>query len=122
MKIVDFMNVKWHCTFIFHTNYSLFKDKVILSANVFLGSYEEENQMFKMLGVEYIPYHACSNDCILYRDKYADKQICPKCGHDKNHKSRNKDKTYGSPHNILRHMHIIPRIQGLFCCKELAML
>ena len=80
MKIVDFMNVKWHCTFIIHTNYSLFKDKVILSANVFLGSYEEENQMLKMLGVEYIPYHACSNDCILYKGEYADKETCSQCG------------------------------------------
>jgi hypothetical protein len=27
--------------------------------------------MLKILGVEYISYHACPNDCILYRGEYA---------------------------------------------------
>ena len=36
-----------------------------------------------MLGVTYISYHACLNDYILYRGEYADKEICPKCGHDR---------------------------------------
>ena len=64
------------------TNYRLFKDKVLSSDNVLLGSCEEANILLKMLGVEYISYHACPNDCILYRGEYADKVICPKCGHD----------------------------------------
>jgi hypothetical protein len=42
--------------------------------------------MLKMLGVEYTSYHACLNDYILYRNKYADKDICPECGHDMYHK------------------------------------
>jgi hypothetical protein len=42
--------------------------------------------MLKMLGVEYISYHACLNDCILYINEYADKEICPECGHDRYHK------------------------------------
>jgi hypothetical protein len=78
--------------------------------------------MLKILGVEYISYHACLNDCILYRGEYADKEICLKCGHDRYHKSNKKGKSHGPPHNILRHMPIIPRIQRLFHCKELAML
>ena len=49
------------------TNYRLFKDKVLLSDNVLLGSCEEAKNFLKMLGVEYISYHACTNDCILYR-------------------------------------------------------
>jgi hypothetical protein len=32
--------------------------------------------MLKMLGIEYISYQACMNDCILYRNEYADKEIC----------------------------------------------
>ena len=63
-----------------------------------------------MLGVEYISYHACPNDCILCRGEYADKGRCPKCGHDRYIKSNNKDKAHGSADKILRHMHIIPRI------------
>ena len=64
------------------TNYRLFKYKVLLSDNVLPGSCEEANKFLKMLGVEYISYHACSNDCILYRGEYPEKDICPKCGHD----------------------------------------
>ena len=57
-------------------------------------------KLLKMLGVEYISYHACPNDCIIYRGEYAekyifpndfiiyrgeyaDKEICPICGHEK---------------------------------------
>ena len=51
----------------------IFKDKVLPSDNVFPGSCEEEKKLLKMLGVEYISYHACLNDSILYRGEYADK-------------------------------------------------
>ena len=64
------------------TNYRLFKDKVLPSDNVLPGSYEEAKKLLKMLGVEYISYHACPNDFILYRGEYADKVMCLKCGHD----------------------------------------
>ena len=120
--MVNFMNVKWHYIFVFPTNYRLFKDKVLLNDNVLPGSCKEEKQMLKMLGVEYISYHVCPNDCILYRCEYADKEIYPKCGHDRYHKSRNTNKAHRPPHKILRHMPIIPRIQMFFHCKELAML
>ena len=77
--------------------------------------------MLKMLGVEYISYHVCPNDCILYRCEYADKEICPKCGHDIYKESNNKAKAHVPPNKMLRHMPIIPRIKRLFCYKELAM-
>ena len=59
------------------------KDKVLPSDNVLLGSCEESKKLLKMLSVEYISYHACMNDCILYRGEYADQEICLKCGHDR---------------------------------------
>ena len=34
-----------------------------------------KKKLLKMLGVEYISYHACPNDSILYRREYADKEI-----------------------------------------------
>ena len=61
----------------------LFKDKVLPSDNVLLGSYEEVKKLLKILGVEYISYHACPNDFILYSGEYADKGICTKCGNDR---------------------------------------
>jgi hypothetical protein len=78
--------------------------------------------MLKILGVEYISYHACLNDYILYRGEYENKEICLKCGHDRYHKSNKNGKSHSPPHNILGHMPIIPRIQRLFHFKELAML
>jgi hypothetical protein len=66
-----------------------------------------------MLCVENISYHACLNDCILYRGEYVDKEMCPKCGHERYHKSNKNGKSHGPPHEILRHMPIIPRTQAL---------
>ena len=68
------------------TNYRLFKEKILTSDNVLTGSYEEAKKLLKMSGVEHISYHACPNDCILYKGEYAEKEICPKGGHDRYHK------------------------------------
>ena len=100
------------------TKYRLFKDKVLPSDNVLPGICEEVNKLLKMLGVEYISYQACPNDCILYRGENLEKEICPKCGYERYDKSKNKGKSrIGPPFKILRHMPIIPRIQRLFHCK-----
>ena len=97
------------------TNYKLFKYKVLPSDNVLPGRCKEENKLLKMLGVEYISYHACPNDCILYRGESAEKEICLKCEHDKYDKSKKKGKSHTvPPFKILRHMPIISRIQRLF--------
>ena len=90
--------------------------------NVFLGSYEEVKKLFKILCVEYISYHGCPNDFILYRGEYVYKEILLKFGHDRYDKLKKKGKSHGPPFKILRHMTIIPSIQRLFRCKELAML
>ena len=102
------------------TNYRLFKDKVLPSDNFLPNNCKDAKKLLKMLGVEYISYYACPNDCILYRGKYADKE---KCGHDRYDKLKKKGKSRTSPpFKILRHIPIIPRIQRIFHCKELAML
>jgi len=122
MNVNNYIGINVHLIFSMITNYKLFKDKVLLSDNVLPGSCEEAKKLLKMLGVEYISYHACPNDCILYRGEYAEKEICLKCGHDRYDKSKNKGKSCGPPFKIFRHMPIIPRIQRLFQCKELNML
>ena len=75
-----------------------------------------------MLGVEYIFYHDCLNDCMLYRGKYEDKEICPNVDMTGIRNQKMGVKEHGPPHNILRHLPIIPTIQKIFHCKELAML
>ena len=82
MNFNNYISINVHLIFSIITNYRLFKDKVLSSDNVLPDSYEEANKLLKMLGVEYISYHAGQNDCILYRGEYAEKEICLKCGHD----------------------------------------
>ena len=83
MNVNNYIGINVHLLFSMTTNYRLFKYKVLISDNVLPDSCEEENKLLKMLCVEYISYHACTNDYILYRGEYADKEICPKCGHDR---------------------------------------
>ena len=117
MNINNYIGINVHLIFSM-TIYRLFKDKVLLSDNVFLGSSEEAKTLLKMLGVEYKSYHTCPNDCILYRGEYAEKEIFPKCGHDRYDKSKKKGKSrIGPPFKILKHISTIQRIQRLFRCK-----
>ena len=69
MNVNNYIDINVHLLIYFSmiTNYKLFKDKFLLSDNVFPGGCEEAKQLLKMLGVEYISYHACPNDCIIYR-------------------------------------------------------
>ena len=91
------------------TNYRLFKAKVLPSDNVLPNSYKKVKKFLKMLGVEYVSYHACLDDCILYRGEYVVKEMCLKCGHDRYHNKKREGKLHG-PHNILRNMPITQRI------------
>ena len=84
MNVNNYIGINVHLLIYFSmiTNYRLFKNKVLSSDNVLPDSYEEAKKLLKMLGVEYISYHACPNDFIIYIGEYEDKEICPKCGHD----------------------------------------
>ena len=67
MNINNYIDINVHLIFSMTiTNYRLFKDKVLQSDNVLPGSCEEAKKLLKMLCVEYISYHACSSDFILY--------------------------------------------------------
>ena len=70
MNVNNYIDINVHLILIYFsmiTNYRLFKDKVLPSDNVLPDSCEEAKKLLKMLGVEYISYHACPNDCIIYR-------------------------------------------------------
>lgn len=40
----------------------------------------EAKKTIKVLGLEYEKIHACPNDCIMYRNEFADLTQCPNCG------------------------------------------
>ena len=50
-----------------------------LNNEMSLSMYEAK-KAFSALGMEYKKIHACSNDCILYRNQYKDGITCLTCG------------------------------------------
>ncbi|RHN45055.1 hypothetical protein MtrunA17_Chr7g0226101 [Medicago truncatula] len=96
--------------------------------NILPNSYYE-TKMISGLGLGYEKIHACPNDCILYRDKYVNDQVCPKCGTSR-WKTTNEDvqangmetsdKRKNLPTKILRWFPLKPRLQRLFMSSEVA--
>ncbi|XP_057247430.1 uncharacterized protein LOC130589846 [Beta vulgaris subsp. vulgaris] len=74
------------------------------------------------LGLEYERIDACPNDCMLYRNEYADLYECPRCG-----KSRYKlpDGVVPGPGNtgpsakVLWYLPVVPRFRRLFSLKKM---
>ena len=83
MNVNNYIGINVHLIFSMITNDRLFKDKFLPSDNLLPGICEEAKKLLKMLGVKYISYHACPNDCILYKGEYVDKDMCSKCQHDR---------------------------------------
>ena len=40
----------------------------------------EAKKILCPVGIEYQKIHACRNDCILYKDEFAEMDCCPVCG------------------------------------------
>nr|XP_017228874.1 PREDICTED: uncharacterized protein LOC108204092 [Daucus carota subsp. sativus] len=74
----------------------------------------EAKKTLNDLGLEYIKFHACPNDCVLYRGLNIDASECPKC-----HLSRWKVGKDGKPRinvpaNVMWYFPIIPRFKRMF--------
>ena len=57
----------------------LLEDMLPLNNEISLSMYEAKKTL-SALGMEYQKIHACSNDCILYRNQYKDAIACLTCG------------------------------------------
>ncbi|XP_028801682.1 uncharacterized protein LOC114756892 [Neltuma alba] len=74
------------------------------------------------MGMGYEKIHACPNDCILYREEYANLSECPKYGSSRYKVKKHKDSddgdanetTKGQPLKVLWYLLIIPRFKRLF--------
>ena len=82
----------------------------------------EAKKTMKVLGLDYDKIHACPNDCILYRNEFANLIECPICG-----ESRWKIKNDGSkqlrkgvPGKVLWYFPIIPRFKRMFHSTQTA--
>lgn len=87
----------------------------------------QAKKMLCPMGLEIERIHACSNDCILYRNEHRDLLVCPVCGaprykqkekrNDKKRKSPADDGEEimkGVPAKVLWYLPIIPRLERLF--------
>src|SRR4051794_1752767 len=62
-------------------------------------------------------YHACTNDCIMYRDEYKDRTTCPKCGH-----GRYKVGIKKAPRKVVWYFPLTPRPQRYYVDRKEAKL
>ena len=53
--------------------------KVLPAGRLCPTSVEEAKKIVCPLDLPHIRYHTCINDCIIYQNKHAEKNVCPKC-------------------------------------------
>lgn len=85
------------------------------NGNTLPSSAYAAKKVIKSLTLNYEKIHACTNDCILYWDKYANENTCPKCGTSrwKMDPKTNRVKE-GVPAKVLRHFPLTKRLKRLY--------
>src|SRR3954464_3114994 len=84
--------------------------------NTLTSSIEEAKKIVCPLDLPHHRYHACINDCIMYRDEYKDRTTCPKCGHGR-YKVGNKK----PPRKVVWYFPLTPRLQRYYVDRKDAM-
>ena len=77
--------------------------------NTLPTSIDEAKKIVCPLDLPHVKYHACINDCALYRDEYKDRTTCPVCGQGR-YKRGNKK----VPRKVVWYFPITPRLQRYF--------
>ena len=54
--------------------------KMLPEDNTLSKNHYEAKNILCLLGMEYQKNHACPNECILYRNEFAEMRKCPTCG------------------------------------------
>ena len=90
------------------------------NGNVLPQSLYESKKTMSKLGLDYLKIHACPNDCILYRNSYADAKCCPKCGLSQWKLKKDLSEKEGQPAKVLWYFPIIPRLRRWFKSPKIA--
>ena len=101
------VNNRW--TDVSFDNNMEFWGDVLPENNTLPRSIDEAKKVVCPLDLPYVKYHACINDCALYRDEYEDRVTCPVCGQPR-YKRGNKK----VPHKVVWYFPITPRLQRYF--------
>jgi hypothetical protein len=80
-------------------------------------TYQELSTILKEIGMEYQVIDACPNDHIIYYGQYGSESNFPKC---QINRYRTGQLTKKVPHKVLFYIPIIPRLQRLFRCQNIA--
>src|SRR4051812_49872874 len=82
--------------------------------NLCLTNIEEAKKIVCPLDLPHVRYHACINDCIIYRNENAEKTICPECNASR-YKKDGKTKT---PQKVVWYFPLTPRLQWYFIDRK----
>ncbi|XP_017239687.1 uncharacterized protein LOC108212475 [Daucus carota subsp. sativus] len=88
--------------------------------NVLPTNAYETKKTLRDLGLEYVKYHACPNDCILYRGIYENASVCPKCHLTRWKVARDGIVRVNNPAKIMWYFPIIPRFRRMFKSESTA--
>ena len=102
--------------------------KVMPKDNKLPRSCDEAKKIVCPLGLDVKRYHACPNDCIIYRKEYENLDKCPRCQASRFKRGREpiedagKRVTKGTPAKVVWHLPLTPRLKRLFANKKDAQL
>ena len=82
---------------------------VLPAGNLCPTSVDEAKKIVCPLDLPHVRYHACINDCIIYRKEHAEKTSCPVCN-----ASRYKKAGKKCPQKVVWYLPITPRLQRYF--------
>ncbi|XP_074346491.1 uncharacterized protein LOC141685277 [Apium graveolens] len=84
------------------------------TGHVFPVNAYEAKKNLSDLGLDYIKFHACPNDCILYRGIYIESFKCPKCNLSRWKLGKDGRVKTNIPAKVVWYFPIIPRFKRLF--------
>lgn len=100
----------------FNALLGLLKDALPVGEKLSSSFYESKN-ITEGLGLNYKKIHVCPNNCMLFRNEFAKKDVneCLVCG-----ASRWKNSVKKIPAKVLRHFPLKPRLRRLFMSSKIA--
>ena len=102
-------------------NYSNLLVKCYYYSNELPLSIYEAKKTLNALGMEYEKIHACSNDCILYRNELKNASSCPICGASRwKVNSTRTRKRKAVPAKVMWYFPPIPRFKRMFHSSNIA--
>ena len=88
-------------------------NEVLPRGNILPSSFADAMKLVEPFLIQPILFHACPNDCLIFRNEYAHLQVCPVCGASRYTKQ-------GTPARRFTYLPVGPRLVRLFGTKNLA--